>query len=318
MTSVAFSQSDFGSIRGTVTDSSGAVVSGASVTVTNHATQRAVTVTTGNAGDYSVPDLNPDPYQIEVKAPNFKTLTQDVTVEVSQVVRLNLTLVAGSVSETVQVSSEAPEIDAASSSIGDVIEGKQVTELPLNGRNFTQLATLVPGVTRGPNINGNATGNQGNAETYRYNTSGGAALTVNGLRAQANNFLLDGFDNNESLVNTIIFFSSPDAIQEFQVQTNVAPAEFGRAGGAIVNTSIKSGTNQIHGSAASNFYAIARLTRFPGLRRQTRSSCRSNRISSAAVWALLSSRTNCSSLAIIRDCATRSPPVPTMSPCRPR
>jgi hypothetical protein len=245
----AFPQSDTGTISGTVTDSSGAVVPGAQVTVTSKTTDRTVTVTTGNAGDYSVPSLNPGPYTVEVKAPNFKTLSQDVILEVSQVIPLNVSLSAGSTAETVQVTSEAPPVDTATSNIGDVIQGRQVTELPLNGRNFTQLATLVPGVTRGPNINGNATGNQGNAETYRYNTSGGAALSVNGLRAQANNFLLDGFDNNESLVNTIIFFSSPDAIQEFQVQTNVAPAEFGRAGGAIVNTAIKSGTNQIHGSA---------------------------------------------------------------------
>ena len=87
----------------------------------------------------------------------------------------------------------------------------------------------------------------------RYAASGGAALTVNGLRSQSNNFLLDGTDNNESLVNTIVFFPSPDAIQEFRVTTAVAPAEFGRAGGAIVNTSIKSGTNQIHGTAFGYF-----------------------------------------------------------------
>ena len=92
-----------------------------------------------------------------------------------------------------------------------------------------------------------------NTETLRYNSSGGAALTVNGLRPQSNNFLLDGTDNNESLVNTIVIFASPDAIQEFRVTTAVAPAEFGRAGGAIVNTSIKSGTNQIHGTLFGYF-----------------------------------------------------------------
>src|SRR5580700_2502770 len=108
------------------------------------------------------------------------------------------------------------------------------------------------------NINGNSNGTQGNAETYRYNNSGGAVLNVNGLRPQANNFLLDGFDNNESLVNTIVFFSEPDAIQEFRVETNVAPAEFGRAGGAIVNTSIRSGTNQFHGT----FFEYLRIARW--------------------------------------------------------
>ena len=101
--------------------------------------------------------------------------------------------------------------------------------------------------------NSDAGGENGNSETYRYNDSGGAALSVNGLRPQANNFLLDGFDNNESLVNTIIFFPPAEAMQEFRVDTNVAPAEYGRAGGAVVNTAIKSGTNQIHGTAFEFF-----------------------------------------------------------------
>ena len=248
LVSVAFAQSDTGRLQGTVTDSSGAVVSGATITVTSLGTDRVVTVQSGAAGEFSVPSLNPGRYRIDVKAANFKSETQDITLEVAQVLPLTFKLTPGTVSENVEVSSEAPMVATASSDLGDTIVGRQVTELPLNGRNFTQLATLAPGVTRGQNINGNANGTQGNAETYRYNTSGGAVLSVNGLRAQANNFLLDGFDNNESLVNTIVFFSSPDAIQEFHIATNVAPAEFGRAGGAIVNTAMKSGTNQIHGS----------------------------------------------------------------------
>ena len=121
------------------------------------------------------------------------------------------------------------------------------TELPLNGRNLTQLATLVPGVTRGVAA-GQATGAGNNSETFRYNGTGGASLSINGLRPQNNNFLLDGVDNNESLVNTIIFFPPADAIQEFRVDTSVAPAEFGRGSG-IVNSTFRSGTNQWHGSA---------------------------------------------------------------------
>ena len=243
-----WAQSENGRLTGTVTDSTGAVVSGATISVTSQATARAVTVQSGGAGEYSVNALKPGAYKIEVKAPNFKTVTQDVTVEVGQAQTLNFTLTTGTVSETVQVSSEAPMVETTTSGMGEVIQGRQVVDLPLNNRNFTQLATLVPGVTRGSNTNGDATGASGNAETYRYNNSGGAALSVNGLRPQANNFLLDGFDNNESLVNTIIFFSAPDAIQEFRVDTNVAPAEFGRAGGGVVNTAIKSGTNEWHGT----------------------------------------------------------------------
>src|SRR5262249_1171172 len=94
-----------------------------------------------------------------------------------------------------------------------------------------------------------ASGGNNNVETFRNGETGGAALSVNGLRAQANNFILDGVDNNESLVNTINFFPPAEAIQEFRVNTSVAPAEFGRAGGGIVQTSLKSGTNEIHGSA---------------------------------------------------------------------
>lgn len=244
----SFAQSDTGQIAGTVTDSSGAVVSGATITVTNVGKDRTVTVQSGGAGEFSVPTLSPGHYKVEVKAANFKSVIQEVDLEVGQVLPLDFKLSAGAVTETVEVSSAAPMVATDSSDLGEVVQGRQVVDLPLNARNFTQLATLVPGVTRGNNTNGDATGASGNAETYRYNNSGGASLAVNGLRPQANNFLLDGFDNNESLVNTIIFFSAPDAIQEFRVATNVAPAEFGRAGGGVVNTAIKSGTNQIHGT----------------------------------------------------------------------
>jgi hypothetical protein len=241
-------QTSTGRITGTVTDQSGAVVSGATISVTSVEQNRTVTVQSGGGGEYSVPQLNPGPYKVEVTAPNFKSSTQEVTLEVNQALSVNVALTPGAATENVEVTSAAPMVSTDSSDLGEVIEGKQVVDLPLNTRNFTQLALLTPGVSRGMNINGNSNGTQGNAETYRYNNSGGAVLNVNGLRPQANNFLLDGFDNNESLVNTIIFFSEPDAIQEFRVETNVAPAEFGRAGGAIVNTSIKSGTNQFHGT----------------------------------------------------------------------
>ncbi len=244
----SFGQSETGQIAGTVTDQTGAVVPGATISITNTATNRVITVQSGASGQFSAPALLPGHYKVEVKAANFKTVSQEVTLEVNQVLPMDFSMPAGSTTENVEVTSAAPLVSTDSSDIGQVIQGRQVVDLPLNARNFTQLATLVPGVTRGNNTNGDATGASGNAETYRYNNSGGASLAVNGLRPQANNFLLDGFDNNESLVNTIVFFSAPDAIQEFRVATNIAPAEFGRAGGGIVNTAIKSGTNQIHGT----------------------------------------------------------------------
>src|SRR5258706_5135298 len=120
--------------------------------------------------------------------------------------------------------------------------------MPQNGRDFTQHALLVHGVTRG-SPTGAATGANNNAETLRLGQSGAASLAVTALRHQNNNSILDGIDNNEALVNTIVFFPPAEAIDEFRVQTSVAPAQFGRAGGALVVTSIKSGTNDYHGSA---------------------------------------------------------------------
>ncbi|HVI08931.1 MAG TPA: hypothetical protein VND65_11645 [Candidatus Binatia bacterium] len=193
-----------------------------------------------------MPALDPAPYKVEVKAPNFKTDDRQVVLQTAQVLNLTFALQLGSTTETVEVTSASPIVDTTTSGLSDVVVGRQVTELPLNGLNFTELAALVPGVTRGqPGNQQSGSGNQ--SETFRYAASGGAALSVNGVRVQANNFLFDGIDNNESLVNTILFFVPPDAIQEFRVDTNVAPAEYGRAGGAVVNTTYKSGTNNWHG-----------------------------------------------------------------------
>src|ERR1022692_4535858 len=244
-----FAQSDSARLQGVVTDSSGAVVPGATVTVQDVATNRIQKVTTGEGtGAWSFPALPPGNYDLTVSKTGFKSMKQAVTLETAQVANVNLSLVPGDVATEVVVDAEAALVDTASSDIGLTVQTKQIQDLPLNGRNFTELATLIPGVSRG--VPGNvATGAGNNAETFRYGTSGGASLVVNGSRPQANNFMLDGLDNNESLVNTIVFFPNSEAIQEFKVQTNIAPAEFGRAGGAIVNTTLKSGDNGIHGSA---------------------------------------------------------------------
>jgi hypothetical protein len=245
----AWSQADTGRVQGTVLDPTGAVVPNATVKITNDATNRVLeTTSAADTGVFSFPGLQVGRYTLNVQARGFAGYTQPVQLDPGQVVNAQVTLQAGNVSQSVTVTEEAGVVDSATSDIGSTIRGRQVTELPLNGRNFTQLATLVPGVSRGVPTSA-ATGINGNAETFRYGNVGGAALVVNGLRPQANNFLLDGADNNESLVNTIVFFPSPDAVQEFRLQTSVAPAEYGRAGGAIVNTSIKSGSNEIHGSA---------------------------------------------------------------------
>ncbi len=145
------------------------------------------------------------------------------------------------------VTGEVPIVDTSTSNTGEVIQGRQVVELPLNGRNFTSLALLTPGVSRGQYSN-NANAPQNNAETWRNSDSGSAALAVNGLRPQANNFMLDGLDNNDSLVGTLIIFPALEDIGEFKTTTSVPPAEFGRAGGGVVQVDTKSGTNDIHGA----------------------------------------------------------------------
>ena len=240
-------QTDTARIQGTVTDATGAVVSGATITVTNTDTGSVLTVSSDAGGNFSANALPIGHYKAEVKAQGFQGQAQNFLLTVSQVQAINYKLAVGEASSVVEVTDSAPLVESASSSLGEVIEGRQVTELPLNGRNFTQLALLTPGVTRG-NYGNAASGVNGDAETFRNNSSGGGSLSNNGLRPQANNYILDGIDNNESLVNTLDFFPNIEGTQEFRVNTSTAPAEFGRAGGAVVQSSIKSGTNSIHGS----------------------------------------------------------------------
>ncbi|MFY9804613.1 MAG: TonB-dependent receptor [Candidatus Acidiferrales bacterium] len=248
MASVCFGQTVTARLQGTITDPNGAAVVGATVSATNIATGQVATAPSNDQGFYVIPALPPGQYHEEVTQKGFEKVTRDFELQVSQIAVVDFQLTIGAITESVTVSGGSPVIDAVDSSVGTVIEGRQITELPLNGRNFTQFAVLTPGVNRGIPT-GAATGTQNNTETFRYSESGGGSLSVNGLPPQANNFLFDGIDNNETLVNTIIFFTNPDALQEFKVITNVAPAEFGRAGGGIVTSALHSGTNDFHGSA---------------------------------------------------------------------
>jgi hypothetical protein len=241
-------QTDTGRVTGTVTDSTGSVIPNATITLTNTESGAIQTVTSDATGNFTFAVVPRGAYHVDATRSGFKTTGQNFTLQVSQVQTLDFHLNVGGSSETVEVTDAAPIVDLSTSSTGTVLEAKQIVDLPLNGRNFTQLALLVPGVTRGA-YGDASSGVGGNVETYRNSESGGASLSANGLRQQANNFELDGVDNNESLVNTIVFFPPVEATQEFRVNTSVAPAEFGRAGGAIVQSSIKSGTNSYHGSA---------------------------------------------------------------------
>lgn len=244
----AVAQTDTARIQGSVADTSGAAIRGAAIKVTSVEQGTVFTATSDDSGNFTVAALPRGSYTATVSASGFEGQSQTVTLQVSQVQAINFKLRPGMVTSVVEVTDAAPLVETSTSSIGEVIQGAQVTDLPLNGRNFTSLALLTPGVTRGQYGN-SSSGVNGDAETFRNQESGGGAVSSNGLRQQANNYLLDGIDNNEALVNTLVFFPNIDATQEFRVNTSVAPAEFGRAGGAIVQTSIKSGANAIHGSA---------------------------------------------------------------------
>ena len=243
-----FAQSDLGSIRGTVQDESGAAIPGASVEITSVDSGQVRTAVSDAQGNFSVLSLERGSYKAKATMAGFEAETVSFDLQVSQVKPLDFQLKIGVASQSIEVTSAAPLVDTETSSMGEVVEGRQLSEIPLNGRNFTQLALLAPGVTKGA-YGSVASGVNGNAETFRYSETGGGALSVNGLPPEANNYILDGVDNNESLANALTFFPPVEAMQEFRVNTSDAPAEFGRAGGGVVQATIKSGTNQIHGSA---------------------------------------------------------------------
>jgi hypothetical protein len=260
----AFAQSDNGSVVGTVTDMTGAIVPNADVSVTNVDTGLKFDAKSNDAGEFRIVAVPRGNYKADVTATGFQNQSVTFMVNVASTQTLAFKLAPGTVATTVEVDTAAPLVNTSNGTIGEVIQGEQVTSLPLNGRNFTGLALLTPGVTRG-SYGDAASGVNGNSETFRNSESGGASLSVNGLRPQADNFLLDGIDDNDSLLNTILIFPNIDATQEFKVDTSVAPAEYGRAGGAIVASSIKGGTNQIHGSAFE-FYRSGNFDANPSYR----------------------------------------------------
>ncbi|MDQ6799676.1 MAG: TonB-dependent receptor [Acidobacteriota bacterium] len=250
-------------LEGIVTDNTGAALPGATVTATNTGTNAARVDVTNTKGSYSISALPVGDYRVQVDLSGFKPTTTPITLTVNQVARMDFKMQLGGVSETLVVTAAAPLIDKTTSEISTLIDEKQIENLPLNGRNFTQLATLAPGVNRGiPGSNSSGGGAGTDAETFRYSEFGGAALSVNGLREQFNNYMIEGVDNNESLVNSIAYLPPPEAIREFSVVTTNAPAEFGRAAGAVQNLVIKSGTNQFKGSVY-DFYRPKGLAATP-------------------------------------------------------
>src|SRR5688572_14582281 len=233
-------------LSGDVVDRSGAAVPGVEVTVLNVNTGSERKVTTDEGGAYSVPSLAPGEYTITASKEGFRQAKREgVRLEVNQTARLDFTLELGAVTETVEVVGAAPLIDSDTSSIGQVVETKAIEDLPLNGRNFVQLATLGPGVV-GVGFGAKGTIMSG---TRPDDLRPGSELFSNGNRENSNNFLMDGIDNNERLTLSITLRPSVEAVREFKIQTNMFAADQGRNSGATVNVITKSGSNDWHGSA---------------------------------------------------------------------
>jgi hypothetical protein len=239
MVPVLKAQLDTGAILGTVKDQSGAVIPGAKVTVTNEGTAFTLVTVTSGTGTYEFTPLKIGTYSISAEFQGFqKTTHAHVTLDVQGQVVVDFNLVPGQVTQTVEVTSSIPLLQTQNPSVGQVVEGKQINDLPLNGRNYTFLAQLSAGV------------NEMQQDSRGLGLSGG--FSANGLRPAQNNYLLDGIDNNndsQDFLNGTYYVARPpvDAIAEFKVETANYSAEFGRAGGAALNATLKSGTIQFHG-----------------------------------------------------------------------
>ncbi len=233
-------QSSQGRILGTITDPSGAVVSGARVIITNVATGASRVLTSSGAGDYIAPSLEPGGYSVTVEAAGFKKGQHvGLKLEVAKDIRVDFSLVAGAVDETITVSGEAPIVNTTNDVLGGTFSNKAINELPLLGRDFQNLAILQPGIQRSPG-------------------GGFLSTTSNGNRAEDNNYVVDGLDDNDAYYGTTVINAEGvagtpathlpiDAIQEFNIQSS-PEADYGWKPGAIINIGIKSGTNQFHGS----------------------------------------------------------------------
>jgi Carboxypeptidase regulatory-like domain/TonB dependent receptor len=234
------SQSTTGSIAGTVTDPSGAVIPNATVVVTDLGTNIETRTVTDQSGSYVVTPLAIGRYSVAIEAKGFKRfIDSGITVNVQDRLRVDAVLQIGQAADSIQVEAAAPLLEADTSTLGQVVDSQRIVDLPLNGRFFTRLAVLTTGTVPTPS-------------GARDENTGG--FSANGVRPYQNNFILDGVDNNslsEDLVSQASFVVGPppDAIAEFRVETNAMSAEYGRSGGAVLNVNIKSGTNDLHGTA---------------------------------------------------------------------
>ena len=219
-----------GSISGFVKDASGAVVPTAKITLTNTATNTQLTTLTDANGEYQFPQLAPSTYTLAVEARGFKKAVGTAIVQVDQITHAEFNLQVGDITQSVQVEAAAPLLENDKSTLSSVVDSRTIANMPLNARQFLDLALLTPGTLPA------ATGTQG------------GGFNVAGARSQSNIFLLDGVSNIDTQINSPLNnFRITDAVQEFAVQTSVATAEFGRGTGGEVSIVTKSGTNEFHG-----------------------------------------------------------------------
>src|SRR5260370_15046370 len=254
---LAFAQFETATLTGTITDAAGAVVPNATIKAVNEATNIESTAVANGEGRYLFPNLRRGSYRVMVSAQGFKqSVSPGVVLQVNQAARLDIQLTVGAVTEQVNVTGEAPVLETESSSRGAVIDQTKMVELPLNGRDYNQLALLSPGVL---------------VPTPRLQSIGfRGVFNVHGNRAFQNAFQLDvaantSYSNSYRGLNVQVIQPSVEALEEFKIQTNAYSAEFGRSAGALINAVIRSGTNSLHGTLyeflrnsdldASNFFA---------------------------------------------------------------
>lgn len=219
-------------VVGKVTDGNGAAVAGADVVITQVGTNRAQNTVTNDDGEYTVPQLPPGDYTIKISAANFKTAQSNtVTLTTDTTSRVDITLEAGNINETITVNADPPVINSETPEKGEVIVQRQVQELPLNGRDFTDLAKLVPGIYQRPT-----------------DDDQGQGLAAAGTRTDSTNFILDGVSNRSDRNGSVGVNTSVDSIQEFKVSTSTYSAEFGRLAGAQISVVSKSGANRFSGT----------------------------------------------------------------------
>ncbi len=241
LTSSGLLAQGLGRISGTISDTTGAVVPGAVVSVTQVGTGTKTDVKSNGQGEYVFPSLQPATYDLSVAAPGFAGYVQKgILLQADAAVTQNVPLKTGSTTETVTVTSDALQVDTTTGTISQVINSSLVNELPLNGRNAAALTLLAPGVVWAPNQGAD----QGNQKSF----PGVVTISANGTRANQTNYMLDGGNNVDEYTNVNAPFPMPDSVQEFSVQTSNYNAEYGQNAGGVVNVITKSGTNQWHGN----------------------------------------------------------------------